>query len=516
MGTLAYKTKTVHSRYREIPDSLRHKIAFSVAPTESNYYVEPFSITKTLSEVAGKRINVGYFPATQEDLSILTSYVADYDSSVPINPSLLSSAFPAYLLQVKPALMIDDVVIAQGGAIGLGMSESFTMTFKSPTRSDDNVKNIITSGEQLGITIIASGISESAMERVKAEVGESANKVGSLLSATSLIYSYELGLADNHYSHTIDVNNVTFPSEAIFKQKVRAEMSFGVPVSISSNELIMDVDRYLSMVKAKDGNNEKKLQFMYASGTASSVLEHQVPEYIYSTEIETVTGVSAVRAIEHAGAAGISILMLDSSNINNYIAESTIDEYVKGEIRNAVNQGKYVLAPMGNVTIEDWTGIGYIALDPDTGSGAYMISDGYGGAVIFAKIMQSFDMYVQGIKQMPTGQKAFRLTQDVVFYPTIGQSTTLGIALYYMTVMTIKNEIGMDKYYHCKAFCTSTKLVGPLSSFTLSVCRELYNEFEGLWKNDSKYDMKDMEANILGITTPYNQNCDDSCSLLKP
>jgi hypothetical protein len=40
---------------------------------------------------------------------------------------------------------------------------------------------------------------------------------------------------------------------------------------------------------------------------------------------------------------------------------------------------------MSNVTIEEWVGIGYIAIDPDTGAGAYLITGGYNGGYSLSK-----------------------------------------------------------------------------------------------------------------------------------
>jgi hypothetical protein len=528
-GTLPYPSALKSSRHQALPDSLRHKITFSIAPSVSYYYVEPFSITLNLSELAGKRINIGYFPETETDSALLLSYVPDYNSAIPINPSLLPAAFPAYALQVKPALMLDDVVVAWGGAIGLGMTENFTMTFVSPSNSDDIVRNTVTAGEQLGVTIVTASISEVEMKSVKSTVGTGNNKVGSLLSATSFIYCYELGLADKHYAHTMDVSNVLFPSEALFKQRVSTEMSFGVPISVNSSGLVMDVDRYLSLVKSRDGDYDNKLQFMYVSGAASSALEHLVPEYIYSTEANPVVSISAVKAIRLAAEAGIPLRLLDSESVDAFVSDATIDSYVKDAVQDAVNQGKYVLVPLSNITVGGWTGAGYIAIDPESGSGAYMISDGYGGAITMSRNLaailmeiETIQMYVEGARQMPTGQKALRLTQDAVLLPSIGLPVAFGIALYHYMKMQIQWQVfGCtmgDKYNHCMAFCRSTKMVGPLSSYIMGILKECFDEahqeLTGRIESDG-FQLEDIEANMLGITVPIGMSCEDRCITIR-
>lgn len=47
--------------------------------------------------------------------------------------------------------------------------------------------------------------------------------------------------------------------------------------------------------------------------------------------------------------------------------------------RNLVNSGKEITVPEKNVTIGDWTGTGYIALNPENGTGTYMIDGGLSG-----------------------------------------------------------------------------------------------------------------------------------------
>ncbi len=41
-----------------------------------------------------------------------------------------------------------------------------------------------------------------------------------------------------------------------------------------------------------------------------------------------------------------------------------------------MNKGRVVLIPEKNMKINDWEGTGYIVLDKETGSAAYMISGG--------------------------------------------------------------------------------------------------------------------------------------------
>jgi hypothetical protein len=143
---------------------------------------------------------------------------------------------------------------------------------------------------------------------------------------------------------------------------------------------MMDVGRNINMVKALDGDNAKKVQYVLASGMNSSALEHSVPEQMFSTPDNPAEGVSAVKALKLANDQGIPIYTINQNNIDTILPQLQIDTDAKTDIRNAVNAGKEVTVSKTNITYNGWTGCGYIIIDPDTGAGAYMISGGMSGA----------------------------------------------------------------------------------------------------------------------------------------
>jgi len=144
----------------------------------------------------------------------------------------------------------------------------------------------------------------------------------------------------------------------------------------------MDVARNINMVKALDGDNAKKVQYVLASGMNSSALEHSVPEQMFSTLENPAEGVSAVKALKIANDQGIPIYTINQNNIDTILPQLQIDTDAKTDIRNAVNAGKEVTVSKTNITYNGWTGVGYIIIDPDTGAGAYMISGGMNGALL--------------------------------------------------------------------------------------------------------------------------------------
>jgi multisubunit Na+/H+ antiporter MnhE subunit len=170
-------------------------------------------------------------------------------------------------------------------------------------------------------------------------------------------------------------------------------------MSVSPSGLAMDVDRQYSLVKALDGNQDKPKQFFLNSGSTGSALEHSVPEQLWSTPDNPAYGISAVKALKIANDQGIPIYTINQTNIDTILPQLQIDADAKTDIRNAVNAGKEVTVSKTNITYNGWTGCGYIIIDPDTGAGAYMISGGMSGAIlwILSIVLLFIMLFVSGI-----------------------------------------------------------------------------------------------------------------------
>ncbi len=188
---------------------------------------------------------------------------------------------------------------------------------------------------------------------------------------------------------------ITLSSETIFSFELKRNFAFGIPISVSSGGLAMDADRLLALVKALDGNADKPKQFFLSSGMNSSTLEHSVSEQLFSTPDNPAQGISAVKALQIANDQGIPIYMINQTNIDAILPQLQVDSDVKADIQNAVNAGKEVTVSKTNITVDGWTGCGYIIIDPLTGAGAYMISGGMNGALYL--IIFGIELMIIGI-----------------------------------------------------------------------------------------------------------------------
>ena len=409
LGTLPYRTIVKGARYSEIPDNLRHKINFNVIKDiYDDITGTPINITKSLPEIAGKKITLSYAPATQTDEDIINAYLPEpHKDGTPIDPSELPTSLPAYLINLKPELRIDGEVVATGTAVTMGQTESFIRTYNSPNTGSDVVSSRVEAGEYVGIAVDPGKISEEQMLAMKTKLEETKAKLeaedfagltkddilGDLLYTTALSYYAELDAMNHVQAKTMGVVNIRLPSEADFSFELQVNKFMDIPMSVQAGGLVMDVARNINVVKSLDGDKDRKVQFLLSAGMNSSALEHSVPEQLFSTPENPVEGISAVKALKIANDQGIPIYTITQSNIDSILPQLQVDSDVIVDIQNAVNAGKVVTVSKTNITYNGWTGAGYIIIDPNTGNGAYMISGGLSGAWILALALFALAMF---------------------------------------------------------------------------------------------------------------------------
>jgi hypothetical protein len=382
-----------------LPDNLRASLKISI-PDPSGAS-NGLLYTASLPQIAGKKITLSFSPAAANDLKVIEAYLPKpHADGSPIEPSELPSSLPAYLVNLKPELRLDGQVMATGSSVIMGSALSFAMTLNEPGIGTSDIDNIIQAGEYYGIGLDAGGTGENALNAIGSKLAATKAKldaksyaglakddlIGDLLHNTIASYFAELDAADELAAMTIGVIRYRAPSIGMFSLTVNVHNIFGIPANISSQGMLMDVDRVMQAVYSKDGNGAKVKQYMLASGTASSIKEHAVPEYLFSTTIKTARGISAAKAIQIAVSQGIPIYTITQANVNAALPQLLVDAAVKTNIQNAVNAGKIITVPKTNIAYNGWIGCGYIIIDPNTGAGAYMISGGASGGLLLIAI----------------------------------------------------------------------------------------------------------------------------------
>jgi len=385
---------------RTLPDNMLSSVSFNIPdPSGVN---NGLSYSTSLAQIAGKKITLSFSPATVTDQAVIESYLPKpHSDGTPIQSSELPSSLPAYLISLKPELRIDGQIVATGSPITMGSTLSFTISFNESGIGMSNIDNLLKAGEYYGIGLDTGRIGPQNMNALKAKLASTQTKlsnrlysditkddiVGDLLYATIVLYFGELNRSDEISARVMDVIRYRAPSVGMCSLSFSFQEVFGISTSAKVSGLMMDVDRIMQAVSAKDGSLDKVKKFMLTSGFSSSTLEHKVPEQMYSNPTVQVQGVSAVKALQIANDRGIPIYTVTQRNIQTILPNLQISADVISDIINAVNAGKEVTVSRTNITYNTWSGIGYLIIDPSTGAGAYMIGSGLNGAAIMTSIV---------------------------------------------------------------------------------------------------------------------------------
>jgi transglutaminase-like putative cysteine protease len=380
-----------------LPSNLRHKLIFSVVKDVYDQAAETsLNFTVNLSEIAGKRVTISYAPATDADKSTIRSLMPKpHADGSPIQISEIPSSFPSYLINLKPELRIGGQLMATGVAANMGFSEQLSITLQSPSKSVRAVDKELVAGEHYAIGLDVMPLEEDAIEekilnhydlleqvKIKTVYPSKDDLYGEFLHTMAVGYFDQADAFEQRLSKMMGIVSHRLPSIGIVQSSLHVRYVFGFPYTVSAEGLALDIQYSASMTFALDGNNESVKTFNFVSGLYESGLEHAVPEQLFSTTTNPVDGVSTVKILSVANSQNIPIYTITAANIAAILPK--IQTGINAEILSAVNAGKEVITPERNVTINGWTGTGYIVYDPANGNGAFMISGGKNGGFLTA------------------------------------------------------------------------------------------------------------------------------------
>ena len=134
-------------------DSITFKL-YGNSTTGSDFSgTNSINYTYLAPDVYGKRIILSYVPATQADQDVIDEY-GDIFST------------PAYLVKMKPQLVIDGEVVAEGSVCNAGYMQRYTITIHngSPSNNDSDISNNIEVGGMYCIAMDYGNISHRIMK----------------------------------------------------------------------------------------------------------------------------------------------------------------------------------------------------------------------------------------------------------------------------------------------------------------------------------------------------------------
>ena len=316
--------------------------------------------------------------------------------------------------------------------------------------------------------------------------------MGETLSGIGTTYFAQLDMADSMLEGILNVTTWRQISEGIFGYKPRVTSIFGAPIGISEGTVFVDIDtdtygvayngdkiRISEVNNAqeneKDSNGDKENKVDYNPVKDFMLYSGFVGSYLESFVLEETVGVFAVSTMEVFKVAlsrGMELVKIDSQNMDE-LERIKADGKTISEMRNAVSSGRTVIVPKEEMCYYGWKGTAYIALDPVTGEGAYMISGSMCGGstainiivgtinVIIAAydLIAAIDMIILGLAN-PVLLTVALVFLGVAVYAYIDSMFTL--FMYCSTGEERYGEEMMTNLYFNVTFGVITKVAGTL------------------------------------------------------
>ena len=356
------------------------------------------------SELYKKSVTVEY--VVSDDTKELHEWV-DFDASSIFNlpPYTLGQA-----LSVAPVVKIDGQTVLTGPAIDF--EEKQTLYINSKTGGKvETYEEELSPGELCCIvfdvgTISPNELSEAysksanqtASVNKKYQLNEktdaskvneknvyNANYLGSILRLTGVMYFSQLDI----YTQTLAENNnincedtvkigVFGFKPGVYPSKVQVA---GEPYGIDKNgQFLVDIVSNSVSTVSEVSDSAQLRAFNMERGYISSELESAILEQIVGVE-----SLSTVQLFKHAQEKAINIVSL-SKDTTKKVSDLKISTDDAVRLQEEIDAGNTIITMEQNVTVGDWTGIGYIVETADKASQTFMISGEMNGGVCSSSV----------------------------------------------------------------------------------------------------------------------------------
>ncbi len=358
-GTLPYELLVWDGTFSEIPAAMRYKIEFRVGGTSLVYGT-------SLPEIVEKQVTISYVGATPADQQLIDDAGGIFYVEDP------------YLVNLLPVLKIDGCEVARGtSAVMMGTTQTSDMHFTTPEGDNNEIPviyNLITAGNYQGIGIDTEDALPAYFEEPETTCDES--RSGQEAHQLALTYLHNVDLAGDEIAdlmHLVVINDV---SEAIVENTVNVYFEGELPVEMEWTGMIVDADRKIVGPFSVDGV-ENSCDYMRLAGADGSIQENRLFEVRFDEE-----AISAIKILELASDSLIQICRIES-DIDVECPGFDHSPSVRQAVQACLDQGREVIIPERSFTYYEWSGTGWICIDPETCAAGYIIAGGHnGGATV--------------------------------------------------------------------------------------------------------------------------------------
>ncbi|MFG6487496.1 transglutaminase domain-containing protein [Roseateles sp. BYS78W] len=435
-GTLPYAVVQSGQQTAQVPASFQHQFRIQLFLAQDGLGDESsavLSYQELTSRLAGKRFTLTYVPATQADADLMSSYLPrPHADGSPIQPGEYPTSFPAYLIRLKPQILLDGQIVAQGSqAVTMGTDLVSTAGFTSLSNMgtwDESRAESHAAGQATAIGLSLQGIGAAQLDGVKSRLvaveaqlaggtfnGLTGEQVaGDMLSAA--IWSWFAAVETRGRLFQTQANILEKPglSYGFFHAVANPIYSWGVVRQVRFSGVNIDVPHERVVSVSRNADTAEWIRFNRVRGQSMSALEHEIPQRFFSDPAQCnrpgsmapkpglpdcLEGVSAVKALSVAAQAGQKVFTITPAvyQANPGIVASQLWRHsanTQSKVQSYLDAGYEVSVHEAPISLGGWTVAGLIALDVQTGAGAYLIEGGSNGGVFAAAGIIVVGMYL--------------------------------------------------------------------------------------------------------------------------
>jgi hypothetical protein len=373
-ASLPYTVRSRDGSFAEIPADRRYQIRFHLYDGATTL----IDHTLDLPAVAGSRLSIDYVGATPADQAILDANGGIY-------------ATPPWQVSLKPVLRVDGSDVAVGAAgVGMGRLHSSDLHFLAPVNGSGLPQNVVPAIFNVNLTgaaqvvgLAVDGLSEGMLDPPPADDTEG---LASLRHDVALDYLASVRNDTRELAHLMHDFVTTDVADAIVENVVRVTYDiFGTPLTFDWVGLRVDADRSVLgiwPVDRLDPPGGEPRDLLVLAGAEGSLLESLIYERSFGQD-----SVSTIKILELAADAGVTIYKRWATLP---LPANTQPSSVRASLQNAILAGHDVTFPASPMTFGapatgQWTGTGWIDMDPADGAAGYLISgNNNGGATVEA------------------------------------------------------------------------------------------------------------------------------------
>jgi len=355
-ASLQFKQVVITNEYTALPDELIHKVRFSAFDPNNN---ELFDITLETLRLSNQLIGVTYEPETVEDQAVMNSY-GGLDNT------------PAYLVRLRPTLQLNSENIAVA-AVGLPIGADYNLNIEliSPNGSEAITNTHIT-GDYAVIGIVAD---KAVAPQTIPDEGKNAWRI---LYEETVSYIDRWNQAEKELAALMQLRIARpIPTVVTLGSVMDVTYLLDTPHGLEWKGIYVDADLKAVEIEIsgqrstddQENSGDRQKDFMRLSSLQGSILENRILEDDFQVE-----SISTAKVFQLANDNLVPILTINTDNIASVIDTLTFPESIKEDIVNAINENLVIEIPQTEILYQDWTGIGYIKENPETGASGWMLS----------------------------------------------------------------------------------------------------------------------------------------------